>query len=255
VNSKIQIGKMSNGRRWTILAVVLLVGLVSYQNYNKPHTDIASENGAAQTQLGHAKTGEAVKKAVAAHIQVRGEDILHVPSVASSAIAARNKGLHTVLNSGSASVLSVGNHQSGSNGHIGASLMRASAHASRARVNKLGTAQRTGMTIKQRSVQLKHQIVSIRRSLDFARNQLHQVQLRQTAPEFGTKPLLKVNASVSANISGLKSRVKQLETALSARQAALSQSQQLLAMIPRFSGRLPADSRPDGMAHHFHHRF
>ena len=246
MSSKIQSGKMNNGRAWIVLAAVSLVGLVAFQSYKKQPVDVKHAQDSTSIQTIPAT---AVKTAA-----VKGVGVTQTPAAGVDRAAA-HKDVSAASNGGAAVARSAGNRQTASNVSSGSALMLQSVRASRDRVRKLASAQRSGMTMKQRNAQLNYQVISTRRSLDLARNQLRQIQQRKTVQKPGSQQLKKAGSSRFASIPALKSRIKQLQQRLSARQAALRQSRQQLAMISRYPGGPSPDAMPAGMAHHSHHRF
>jgi len=246
VSSKIQNGKTSNGREWIVLAAVFLVGLVAFQSYRTQPVDVKHAQDSASIQRSPAT---AVKTAA-----VKGAGVTQTQA-ADVDRAAAHKNVSAASNGGAAVARSADNRQAAANVSSGSALMLQSVRASRDRLRKLASAQRSGMTVKQRNAQLNYQVIATRRSLDLARNQLRQIQQRKTVQKPGSQQLKSAGSSRFASIPALKSRIKQLAQLLSARQAALRQSRQQLAMVSRYPGGPSPDAMPTGMAHHSHHRF
>ena len=240
MSSKIQNGK-NYGRAWIVLAAVFLVGLVAFQSYRTQPVDVnhAEDSTSIQTKPATAVKGVGVTQTPAAGVDR----------------AAAHQDVSAASNGGAAVGRSVDNRQTAVNVSSGSALMLQSVRASRERVRKLASAQRTGVTMKQRNAQLNYQVISIRRSLDLARNQLRQLQQSKTVQKAGSQQLKSAGSSRFASISALKSRIKQLQQRLSARQAALRQSRQQLAMVSRYPGGPSPDAMPSGMSHYLHHRF
>jgi len=243
VNLNQQNGKMNNGRTWIVVGAVTLVGLLTFQSYNQPAADVQQ-----------AKASDLIQSGSNAGATVQGEGVLHTSSVRPAVgidAAISNKQISAVSNAAVAVARPAGTP----NLSLGSALMLESVRASRARVRKLESAQQKRITKKQRNAQLNNQVAFTRRSLDLARNQLQQIELRKAALKPGSEQSMSGDASLSTRVSGLKGRIKQLEQALSVRQAALRQSQQQLAMSAGYPVGIVVDSMPADVARRSHHRF